>query len=87
MTAIFGGSELLFNESIPHPDGCVLDVLFLFGGSKMIIPEDWNVKSEVVSIFGGFSDKRPVKNAASDSEKKIVIRGIVIFGGGEIKSY
>lgn len=86
ITAIFGGSDLNMLDATPSPEGCVIDELVIFGGSNLIIPDDWQVKSEVVSIFGGFSDKRlmPVK---VNSEKLVIIKGVVLFGGIELKSY
>ncbi len=85
LTAIFGGSDLHMNNAVPSSEGCVIDVLVIFGGSNMIIPDDWLVKSEIVSIFGGFSDKR--MPAKPNPEKTIVLKGLVLFGGVELKSY
>jgi predicted membrane protein len=86
LTAIFGGSDLNMMNTVPSQEGCVIDVLVIFGGNNLIIPDDWQVKSEIVSIFGGFSDKRmlPVK---TNAEKLVVIKGLVLFGGVELKSY
>jgi len=87
ITAIFGGSEFNLKEAELSPEGCVIDVFTMFGGSKLIVPESWEVKSDVVSIFGGFTDKRPVKSALPENSNLIVVKGMVIFGGLEIKSY
>lgn len=86
ITAIFGGSDIEMKSAIPSPQGCVIDTFVLFGGSNLIVPDDWRVKSEVVSILGGYSDKRlmPINH---DPEKTLVLKGIVIFGGLELKSY
>ena len=84
ITSIFGGSKinLLYSKPIP---GCTIDVANIFGGSKLIVPEDWNVKIEVVSIFGGFDDKRSASVIArSNTSKIVVIKGTCIFGGGEV---
>ncbi len=88
ITAIFGGSEFSFKEAELSPDGCTIDVFTMFGGSKLIIPDNWVVKSDMFSIFGGFNDKRTIK-PDFDSEPKSVLylKGAVIFGGMEIKSY
>lgn len=84
ITSIFGGSTLNLLASEPGR-GCVLDVVSVFGGSKFIVPEDWNVKVEVISIFGGFADKRgPSVAGRANPEKEVVIKGACIFGGGEI---
>ncbi len=90
LTAIFGGSEIHLQHAKLAPGKHILDILFLFGGSEIIVPPDWNIKIEVVSIFGGFSDKRFVRKPEEITDEKhsfLVIKGLVIFGGAEIKSY
>ena len=86
ITAIFGGSDIVLKEAQPAPN-CLIDVFVLFGGTKLIVPDDWVIKSDVVSIFGGFNDKRNIASSQIDSNKVIRIKGLVVFGGGEIKSY
>ncbi len=85
ITAIFGGSDLYMKDVVPSPEGCTLDALIIFGGSNLVVPDDWFVKSEFVSIFGGSSDKRlPAK---VDPAKMVIIKGFVLFGGLELKSH
>ena len=86
ITSIFGGSKINLIYCKPI-EGCVIDVATIFGGSKIIVPENWNVKTEVVSIFGGFEDKRGNSVISRvDQSKVVVIKGVAIFGGGEITS-
>lgn len=89
VTNIFGGSTFFMGDAQLAPGRNILDMFCLFGGSKIVVPSDWKIKIEVTSIFGGYSDKRmDVQRAEGEaSEKELVIRGVVIFGGGEIKSY
>ena len=87
ITAIFGGSEFDLKNAEISPGGCVIDVFTMFGGTKLIIPEGWDVKSDALSLFGGFSDKRPARPVNSEEKKVLLIKGIVLFGGVEIKSY
>lgn len=85
VTSFFGGSELNFMQA--DINGVViLDVTSVFGGAKLIVPSNWTVKSDVVTIFGGIDDKRQV-TGTSDPNKVLVLDGTVIFGGMEIKSY
>ncbi len=88
ITSIFGGSEI-------HLKGCKLaegtnyiDILALFGGTTLIVPNDWNIVMNVTAIFGGFSNKS-IKdpNVPIDLNKTLIIKGLVIFGGGEVKTY
>ena len=88
ITSIFGGSELNLKGAKLSEGKKLIDIFILFGGTKLIIPEDWNIKNEVTAVFGGFSDKRKMDpNAIPDPRKEIVIKGVVLFGGGEIKSF
>jgi len=86
ITSIFGGSNINLRYAKPVP-GCTIDVANIFGGTKIIVPEDWNIKIEVVSIFGGFEDKRGSSVISRTSAGKIVvIKGTCIFGGGEVNT-
>ncbi|MGE0090920.1 MAG: DUF5668 domain-containing protein [Bacteroidales bacterium] len=86
ITSIFGGSKIDLIHSKLAPGSHVIDVFCMFGGSTIIVPENWSLKVDVVSIFGGFSDKRYKKPENLEVGKEIVIKGFAIFGGGEIKS-
>ena len=87
ITAIFGGSKIDLTKAQLAPGQNVLDVFCLFGGTTIIVPENWNVKVDVISVLGGFSDKRYVKtDTTMDVGKEIVIKGFAMFGGGEVKN-
>lgn len=89
VTTVFGGLNYNMLKAKLAPGENYLDVFCLFGGMKLIVPEGWTVKIRVISLFGGFSDKHryKVSEANPDQGSYLVIKGIVIFGGGEIKSY
>ncbi|MAE07348.1 MAG: hypothetical protein CL661_01150 [Bacteroidetes bacterium] len=87
ITAIFGGSEFNFRDAELSSDGCTIDVFTLFGGSKLIIPDNWVVKSDMFSIFGGFNDKRAIRPQETEYGNVLNLKGAVIFGGIEIKSF
>jgi hypothetical protein len=61
----------------------------MFGGTTILVPEGWDIKIKVVSILGGFSDKHKgkISDKENTNDNKLVIKGLVIFGGGEIKSF
>ncbi|WP_276363198.1 LiaF domain-containing protein [Daejeonella sp. H1SJ63] len=81
----FGGSEINLMQA--DIKGIVkLEVVQVFGGTKIIVPANWTVQSEMVAIFGGIEDKRPPQlNPFPD--KVLVIEGTSIFGGIDIKSF
>jgi len=89
VTTVFGGLNFDMLKAKLAPGDNHIDVFCLFGGMKLIVPEGWNVKIQVMSLFGGFSDKHRYKRTSlnPDEEGRLIITGTVIFGGGEIKSY
>ncbi len=88
ITAIFGGSELDLTKAGLAPGKSEIEIACVFGGTTIIVPEDWHVTIEVTPILGGFSDSRKLTPGRSvDITKHLVIKGAVIFGGGEVKSY
>jgi predicted membrane protein len=88
VTAIFGGSKYNMRTAQLAKGRNIIDIFTVFGGAKFIIPEDWEVRIEVSAIFGGFSDKRNIrKDIPRDPSKELVIKGLAIFGGGDLVSF
>jgi len=88
VTAIFGGSEIDLTKAKLAPGVSELELACVFGGTTIIVPDDWNVKIEVVPVLGGFGDSRKLNPGRTiDTTKQLIIKGAVVFGGGEIKSY
>lgn len=87
ITNVFGGAEIdLMQADIQG--SAKLDITNVFGGTKLIIPSHWEIKSELISVFGSIEDKRPIQpNALSESPKVLILEGTSFFGGIEIKSY
>jgi predicted membrane protein len=88
ITAIFGGSEIDLTQCKLAPGENVIDVVIIFGGSTIIVPNNWDVILNVTPLFGGFSNKKS-RYIRSETEPSgtLVIKGVVLFGGGEVKSY
>lgn len=83
---VFGGTELNLSQA-DIKGTAVLELTTIFGGTKLIVPSNWAVKPEAVTIFGGIEDKRQVPPLADAPEKILVLKGTVIFGGIDIKSF
>jgi predicted membrane protein len=83
---IFGGSELDLMQA-DFTGTAIIELTTIFGGTKLLAPSNWNVRSEAVTIFGGLDDKRKMPVVQETSDKTLLIRGTVLFGGIEIKSY
>jgi predicted membrane protein len=88
ITSIFGGSNYNLTNAKLSKETNVIDFFAMFGGGTFIVPTDWDVNVDVTSVFGGFSDKRvPTKKTGVGNNKQLFIKGLVLFGGGEIKSF
>lgn len=88
ITSIFGGSEINLMHADLSEGKNDIEIVAVFGGATLIVPAGWNVKVDVTAVFGGVSDKRYKKpQIEQDASKLLRIQGIVLFGGGEIKSY
>ncbi|MGN6439862.1 MAG: LiaF transmembrane domain-containing protein [Agriterribacter sp.] len=86
ITNFMGGTEI--NCTQADINGLAkLDITQIFGGTKLIVPAHWTIKSTATSIFAGFEDKRTITNIAPDPNKVLLIDGTSVFGGIEIKSY
>jgi predicted membrane protein len=86
LLSIFGGTELDLSKADINGTA-ILELINIFGGTKLILPSNWTVKSEAAVIFGSIEDKRSVTPAADGSEKILLLKGTVMFGGVDIKNY
>ena len=86
IVCFLGGAEIDLTQA-DIQQTTVLEITQVFGGTKLIVPAHWNIRSEVTAIFGGIEDKRTVLTTAVDSNKTLVLRGTTVFGGLEIKNY
>ena len=84
---VFGGVEINLTQA--DINGRIpLELVQVFGGTKLIVPPHWKIDTEeVVSVFGGLNDKRQVQNAVTDQTKVLVLKGTTFFGGIDIKSF
>ena len=88
ITSIFGGGEVDLTRSSLAPGENIIEITCIFGGTTIIVPESWNVILDITPILGGFSDARKIRgDVIKDNTRTLIIRGTVIFGGGELKSY
>lgn len=83
--SIFGGTEINLTQA-DFEGEAQLDLTQIFGGAKLIVPSNWKIQSNVVTIFGSIDDRRST-NIPTDSNKMLRLDGTCIFGGIEIKSF
>ncbi len=87
INCFFGGAEInLMNADI---SGTVhLEINNVFGGTKLIVPANWELKTEMSAVLGGIEDKRHISpDFKPDPNKVLILEGNCVFGGIEICSY
>lgn len=83
---VFGGTEINLLQA--DFEGTVtLDAVVVFGGLKLIVPPNWEVRTNVTSILGGVEDKRHTAVEVVPDDKVLILTGTVLFGGLDIVSY
>jgi hypothetical protein len=84
VTAVMGGVEFDLRGAKAQEREVVVDVFAVWGGIEIYVPEDWIVACEVTPIMGGVEElTRPVAQGATTT---LVVRGMVIMGGVEIRN-
>jgi predicted membrane protein len=85
IVTFLGGSEIDLSQAEIYGTAR-LDVTQVMGGTKIIVPAHWEVRSEVTALFAGFEDKRQ-QPATINPNKVLIIDGTSIFGGIELKNF
>ena len=86
ISSVFGSSEINLTQAELGQKEVMIDCLCIFGGSEITVPNDWTVINEMLVVFGGFSDLRSNVGTVKDPEKVIRLKGMILFGGSEVKS-
>ena len=83
-TSVMGGCEIDLRQCDITHGPAVFDAFAMMGGVEIRVPGDWEVRNEGVAILGGFDDSR--KETAGNPAKVLILRGMAIMGGVEIKN-
>jgi predicted membrane protein len=86
VVAVVGGSDINLTQA--DFEGVIrMDVVAVFGGVKIVVPPGWEVRSEVTAIFGGLDDRRTLGVPAVEPRKILIIEGVAMFGGVDIRNF
>jgi predicted membrane protein len=83
---IFGGAELDLTQADIN-GRVILDITQIFGGTKIVVPSNWQVVSDIAAVFASVDDKRLRSTASANNDKILVLKGVSIFAGIDIRSY
>jgi predicted membrane protein len=85
--AMFGGYKVDFTHADFEGNQAVLEANAVFGGGEIRVPEHWLVSVQGMGIFGAYEDKtRHFQPDPSKPTKTLVVKGVAIFGGIEVKN-
>lgn len=87
IVCIFGDSDIIFSKSITSPGKVILDIVCIFGGCTVYVPEEWTVRTDISNIFADIKDKRHQTGSIIniDPEKVLNIKGSLLFSGLKIR--
>ena len=85
ITIFMGGAELNLSQA-DIQGTAALDITQIMGGTKIVVPPHWTIRSELTSVFGSIEDKRQ-NIGIPNPEKVLIIDGTSVFGGIEIRNY
>lgn len=83
ITTIFGGAEIDYRKINIKGDKGYINVISIFGGSTIFVPEDVKLTITGLPILGGAENKAATNEKA---KKELIITYTVVFGGLEIKN-
>jgi predicted membrane protein len=85
ITIFMGGAELNLSQA-DIQGTAALDITQIMGGTKIVVPPNWTIRSELTSVFGNIEDKRQ-NIGIPNPDKVLIIDGTSVFGGIEIRNY
>jgi len=82
--AFMGGCELDLRQASIRGGQATIDAFAMWGGIEIKVPQDWTVALHGTPVLGAFDDK--TVHAGANGSKVLVITGVAIMGGVEIKN-
>ena len=77
----FGGVQLDLRRAKASPSGMHLDVIAIFGGVQLVVPDNWAVDHEKASIAGGIDLRVTDPAMLPEDSPHLRINAKAIFGG------
>lgn len=85
ITALLGGVDVDLRDSKVGDQPAVINATAILGGVDIKIPENWEVKMQIIPILGGVDDERKRRDIEAEKSKPdLIIQGFVALGGVSI---
>ena len=79
----FAGHDVDLRGAALGPSGATVNVRTMYGGTQIVVPESWRVRSRVISIFGGTQVDGDEADLPADAPL-LELRGFTLFGGARV---
>ncbi len=86
ITAVFGGSEIDLTEAVVTDKQITIEVISIFGGVSLHVPDNAHIHITGIPIFGGWEDNTRHYKHEDDDRPIIHLKCVTIFGGLEVKN-
>ncbi|HJV49594.1 MAG TPA: DUF5668 domain-containing protein [Geothrix sp.] len=86
LTAIFGGYEVDLRQAAVENGMARIDVFVLFGGGEIRVPDGWEIVNRATAMFGALNDSTHHGPGSAEGRPRLVVTGLILFGGTEVKS-
>jgi hypothetical protein len=80
VTVVMGGLDIDLRQCKMEGNRATIDVVAVWGGVELKVPEDWIVDGNILPIMGGFENKAQVL-VQSDTAPRLLVRGSAVMGG------
>jgi len=80
--SFMGGCELDLTKADMEQGSAELEVLVVWGGIEIKVPEGWEVIGNTIPIMGGAD----IRTKAAPGGRRLIVNGTAIMGGIDIKS-
>jgi len=86
VVAVFGGFKVDLTKAGMKENQAMIEVNAVFGGGEIVVPENWNIIMRGLGIFGGYADNTRHPKHDDPALKTLIVRGLAMFGGVEVKN-
>ena len=86
LVSVFGDAILDLREASVRTPPAIVESVTIFGDTEIRVPDKWDVRLEVLNIFGDTIDRRPTADQRGGSDgPELVVTGVALFGDIEIR--
>jgi len=87
LVSVFGDARLDLRDGSVQSPPAIVESVTMFGDTEIRVPQDWDVRLEVLNLLADSTDRRSVNpdERTADDEPELVVTGIAAFADLEIR--